>query len=197
MLSFSSTDGEFFRYINSSDLCYPVVLVVKNPSANAGDVRDSGSNSGLERSLEEATTTHSSSLVWRVPRTEKPGRLQSMGSESQTGLKQLGTHARYHLIIGLMSSYLMFISIWVFKITQGSTGPGLKSSWSLNCYPPCIFLTTRVSNLGIILNSLLSLTPHTVLSRCCQFYLFECVASSVPVNLVPVQVSMNSCLDSS
>ena len=139
-------------------------------------------------------TTHSSSLVWR---REKPGRLKSMGSQSQTGLKQLGTHACYHLITGLMSNYLMFISIWVFKITQGSTGPALKSPLSLNCYPPCIFLTTWISNLGITLNSLLSPTPHRVLSQCCQFYLFECVTSSVPVNLVPVQVSINSCLDSS
>ena len=28
--------------------------------------------------------THSSILVWRIPRTEEPGGLQSMGSQSQT-----------------------------------------------------------------------------------------------------------------
>jgi len=30
--------------------------------------------------------THSSTLAWKIPWTEKPGRLQSMGSQSQTQL---------------------------------------------------------------------------------------------------------------
>ena len=38
--------------------------------------------------------THSSILAWKIPWTEEPGGLQSMGSqESQTRLKQLSTHA--------------------------------------------------------------------------------------------------------
>ena len=35
----------------------------------------------MDRSLEEEVATHSSILVWRTPRTEKPGGLQSMGSQ--------------------------------------------------------------------------------------------------------------------
>ena len=36
-------------------------------------------------SLEEEVTTHSSILAWKIPQTEKPDRLQSMGSlKSQT-----------------------------------------------------------------------------------------------------------------
>ena len=35
---------------------------------------------GWEDSLEEERTTHSSILAWIIPGTEKPGRLQSMGS---------------------------------------------------------------------------------------------------------------------
>ena len=31
--------------------------------------------------LEEEMTTHSSSLAWRIPWTEEPGGLQSMGSQ--------------------------------------------------------------------------------------------------------------------
>ena len=34
---------------------------------------------GWEDPLEEEMATHSSSLVWRIPWTEEPGRLQSMG----------------------------------------------------------------------------------------------------------------------
>ena len=54
---------------------------MKNIPANAGDVRDLGSIPALGRSLEEGTATHSSILAWRIPWTEEPGRLQSIGSK--------------------------------------------------------------------------------------------------------------------
>ena len=41
---------------------------------------------GWEDPLEEGMTTHSSILAWRIPWTEEPGGLQSMGSQSQTRL---------------------------------------------------------------------------------------------------------------
>ena len=50
--------------------------VVKNLPANAGDT---GSIPGLERSPEDKIATHFSILAWKIPRTEAPGRLQSMG----------------------------------------------------------------------------------------------------------------------
>ena len=34
---------------------------------------------GREDSLEKEMATHSSTLAWRIPWTEEPGRLQSMG----------------------------------------------------------------------------------------------------------------------
>ena len=39
-----------------------------------------------EDALEEAMATHSSILAWKIPRTEEPGRLQPMGSQTQTQL---------------------------------------------------------------------------------------------------------------
>ena len=51
------------------------MLVVKSPSANAGDVRDLGSVLGWEDPLEEGMATHSIILAWRIPRTEMPGGL--------------------------------------------------------------------------------------------------------------------------
>ena len=41
---------------------------------------------GQEDLLETEMATHSSILAWRIPWTEKPGGLQSMGSQSQTHL---------------------------------------------------------------------------------------------------------------
>ena len=58
-----------------------VMLVVKNPPVNAGDIRDVGSIPGLGRSLEVRMATHSSILAWRMPWREEPGGLQSIGSQ--------------------------------------------------------------------------------------------------------------------
>ena len=58
-----------------------VVLVVNNPSANVGDVRDPGSIPGSEVPLEEGMATYSNKHAWRIPRTEEPGGLQSIGSQ--------------------------------------------------------------------------------------------------------------------
>ena len=41
---------------------------------------------GWGDSLKKEMTTHSSILAWRIPWTEEPGRLQFMGSQSQTQL---------------------------------------------------------------------------------------------------------------
>ena len=56
-----------------------MALVVKNPLASAGDLRDEGSIPGLGRSLEESMATHSSILAWRIPWSEESGGLESMG----------------------------------------------------------------------------------------------------------------------
>ena len=58
----------------------PVALVVKNPSANAGDKRDVGLITGLGRSPGEGHGNQYCILAWRIPWTEEPGRLQSLGS---------------------------------------------------------------------------------------------------------------------
>ena len=39
---------------------------------------------GREDPLEEGMATHSSVLAWRIPWTEEPGGLQSVGLQSQT-----------------------------------------------------------------------------------------------------------------
>ena len=47
---------------------------------SACNVEDTGVQSlGWEDPLEKGIATHSNILAWRVPRTEEPGRLQSIG----------------------------------------------------------------------------------------------------------------------
>ena len=53
-----------------------VALTMKSPPAT----RETGVHSlGQEDPLEEEMATHSSILAWRIPGTEKPGGLQSLG----------------------------------------------------------------------------------------------------------------------
>ena len=50
--------------------------------------------------LEKERATHSSVLAWRIPGTGQPGGLLSIGSQSQTRLKRLSTHAPTILPLG-------------------------------------------------------------------------------------------------
>ena len=56
------------------------MIYLKNPLANVRDKRDFSSIPGSGRSLQEGMATHSSILAWKIPWTEEPGWLQSMGS---------------------------------------------------------------------------------------------------------------------
>ena len=56
--------------------------MVKDLPANAGDLRDTGSIPGSGRSPGgEGMAAHSSILTWKIPWTEEPGGLQSIGSQ--------------------------------------------------------------------------------------------------------------------
>ena len=55
---------------------------------------------GQEDPLEKEMATHSSTLTWKIPWTEEPGRLQSMGH------KELDTTERLHFNEALRQSPL-------------------------------------------------------------------------------------------
>ena len=50
---------------------------------------------GGEDPLEEEMAAHSSTLPWKIPWMEEPGRLQSMGLQTQTRLSYF-THSLIH-----------------------------------------------------------------------------------------------------
>ena len=55
--------------------------MIKNPPATAGAGETRVPSLGREEPLEKEMATHSSILAWRIPWTEEPGGLQSMGSQ--------------------------------------------------------------------------------------------------------------------
>ena len=60
---------------------------------------------GWEDPLEKRMATHSSILLWRIPSTEEPGMLQSMGSQSRTQLSDF-TFTFHSLEVGLSGAAL-------------------------------------------------------------------------------------------
>ena len=63
-----------FKLLSGDSL---VAQLVKNLPAMQETIRFLG----REDALEKETATHSSILAWRIPWTEEPGKLQSMGSK--------------------------------------------------------------------------------------------------------------------
>ena len=67
--------------LGSSEILLGVSLVAQRlkrlPTMWETQVRSPGREDPLEKEM----VTHSSILAWRIPWTEKPGRLQSMGSQ--------------------------------------------------------------------------------------------------------------------
>ena len=59
--------------------------LVAQPVKKLPAMQETGVQSlGREDPLEKGMATHSSALIWRIPRTEEIGGLQSMGSQSWT-----------------------------------------------------------------------------------------------------------------
>ena len=71
-----------------------MALVVSNPPASEGNVKDPSPIPGSGRSPGEGhMATHSSVLAGRMPHSEESGRLESTESHSLTRLKQLSTQS--------------------------------------------------------------------------------------------------------
>ena len=75
---------------------FRVALMLKHTPAKAGDIETRVQSLGREDSLEEGMAIHSSSLAWRIPWTENPGGLQSIGSQMSDMIEATEhTHSSY------------------------------------------------------------------------------------------------------
>ena len=67
---------------------------------------------GWEDPLEKEMATHSSTLAWKIPGTEEPGRLQSVGLRRvRHGPKESDTTERLHFLFHFPNSWLSY-SCW-------------------------------------------------------------------------------------
>ena len=66
-------------FCHMNTLLATVLSVNKETACNAGDAGDMSLIPGSGRSLEEGMATHFRIFAWRIPWTEEPGGLQSIG----------------------------------------------------------------------------------------------------------------------
>ena len=76
---------------------------------------------GQEDPLEKEMATHSSSLAWRIPRTEEVGGLQSMGSQRVDRTERLSTHTQ--LIKQLIKVSHQNLSSTLHHLKKAGQGP--------------------------------------------------------------------------
>ena len=98
-----------------------MALVVKNQPASAGAIRDTGSIPEWEDPLEEGMATHSSVLACRIPWTEDPGRLQSIGSQKSWTLLK-GLSMAQHSMVSVLIFWFQALYCCQKIITLGEGG---------------------------------------------------------------------------
>ena len=82
----------------------------------------------LPFTAEKAMAPHSSTLAWKIPWMEEPGKLQSMGSQSQTRLSDFTFTFHFHALEKEMATHS---SVLAWRI-PGTAGPGGLSSMGLH-----------------------------------------------------------------
>jgi len=70
---------------------------------------------------------HSSTPAWKIPRTEEPGRLQSMGSQSRTRLSDFTLTFHFHALEKEMATHS---SVLAWRIPWREEPGGLPSMGS-------------------------------------------------------------------
>ena len=96
LIQCQDTGAEFT--INISSCSFPGDSVIKNLTAMQEMQDIQVSSLGQEDALEKEMATHSSIFAWEIPWAEKPGGLWSMGSQSQTRLKQLSMSTHFFIL---------------------------------------------------------------------------------------------------
>ena len=81
---------------------------------------------------EKEMAIHSSTLAWRIPRREEPGRLQSMGSQSQTRLSKFTFTSQYH-VFHILQNELLNALLWS-RILDKKLEPLLELIFLLEIY---------------------------------------------------------------
>ena len=111
---------------------FPHYAVVKNPSANAGDIKDSSSIPGLGRSPGKEHGTLSSIFAWRIPQTEVWWATVHRVTKSRTWLSMHTVYGKTQpslpsfsfavfilVFLQLVVFFVFFFFFWLFGLRRG------------------------------------------------------------------------------
>ena len=75
---------------------------------------------GREDPLEKEMATHASTLAWKIPWTEEPGRIWSMRSQSRTQLSDFTslTHLCLIVHIKVIWYHVVFVFLWFISLSM-------------------------------------------------------------------------------
>ena len=107
----------FLSGCSTSYMGFPHSSVGKSSACNAGDP---GSTPGLGRHLEKEMATHCSIPLWKIPWTEEPGGLQSMGSQ-EVGHDLVTEYT--------CTSFLLCNFSNIHKSRENNTNPNIPITW--------------------------------------------------------------------
>ena len=103
---------------------------------------------------------HSSTLAWKIPWTEEPGRLQSMGSQSRTRLSDFTFTFRFHALEKEMATHS---SVLAWRLPGTGEPGGLPSMGSHRVGHDWSDLAVAVAERGGRRNLLLSLCMDKII----------------------------------
>ena len=86
---------------------------------------------------------HSSIRAWKIPWMEEPGRLQSMGSLSRTGLSNFTFTFHFHALEKEIATHS---SVLAWRIPGTAEPGGLPSMWSHRVGHDCSNLAAAICN---------------------------------------------------
>jgi len=109
-LTYTHTHTHTRTHSASSHRASHVALLVKNPPANTGDLRDVGSVPGSGRCPGGGNGNLLSILAWRIPWTEEPGGLQSIGLQ---GVRLDGSDLHKHAHQPVENTFPPFTTTWM------------------------------------------------------------------------------------
>ena len=130
----------FLSWLTINNHGFPMALVVKkkqnkktnkqNPSAMQETEEMQVWSLGREDPLEEGMTTHSTTLAWRIPWTEVPGGLQSIGLQ-RVGHDGVTNTFTLRANQSIPDDYFVGLTIWVKEafIIATLRFPGWLGNW--------------------------------------------------------------------
>ena len=145
---------------------------------------------GQEEPLEKQMATHSSILAWRIPWTEEPGELQSMGLKRVSHDWGTNTHTHTHTHT---PAYLILLIFLPVILILALSHPVQRFAW---CTPHIIWISrVTVCSVDILLSQFWTSSMSS--SNCCFLFCIQVSQEAGQVVWYSICIVYSICTESS